>query len=442
LEISLRTPARRAVIVVMAVVLFTGIAAAAVALVPGHYKASAEVLLSPTRGANTTPLPTKLVRSLAAVADGATTDDAVAAVLGIDGDLGNRLSATAVGSTQVIRLTGIGETPDGAAAIAETGANQFISWLGGDGRAQGSLAAKTVPPEGETYPPRWTWLAAGGVVGLLAGLVLALRPRGEKRRISSISDLAAAADTSVLGVIGQNPDLEGSRSLLSLPTAHPVTEAMRIIRTNLKFLPGGDDIQLIVVTSPRPAEGKSTTSCSLAVSLAQTGASVVLLEGDLRRPQLAKYLGVSNEYGVTAVLVGQQRIDDALQPTQVVGLDVLTSGPTPPNPTEILQTTVMADLMLDLRDRYDFVIVDAPPVLPVADAPLLAALADGVVLVVRHDSTGVDQVQAALRRLHAVDAEVLGAVLTMSPRRTTQRYGYGYGYGESKVHKPKGKHIG
>lgn len=425
------TSARRAVTVLAAVAVFMGIAGAAVYYVPGHYVATASVLLSRTgHTVDKAPLPDTLMKSLATVAGGATIEDGVAALMGIDGELGDRLSAKWTAGTQLVTITAVGESSEDAARMAAVGANQFISWLETDGRAAGVLAEKTVPPDHETYPARWLWLTAGALLGLAIGAPLAFRPRGNRRKITSITDLSDAADAPVLGVVGTDIDLAGS-NLTALPTAHPLTEATRIIRTNLSYQPGAEDTRLIVVTSARPGEGKSTTSSTLAVSLAQTGASVVVLEGDLRKPQLARYMRVSNEIGVTAVLVGQASIEEAVQPTSIPGLDVLVSGPRPPNPTEILQTDVMADLMLDLRDRYDYVIVDAAPILPVADAALLAAIADGVVLVVRHDFNGIDQVTAAVERLHAVDAEVLGTVLTMSPRRATQRYGYGYGYGES-----------
>lgn len=430
------TTARRAVNLLSAAVLFTALATAAAILVPKHYVATADVLLAPPRSAGS--LAAGTVQSLATIAGGSTIDDAVETKLALPGTLGDRLSARQIGSTMVIRFTASATSADGAAAIAQTGADAFIHWLRHDGRASAALAARAVPPAQETYPPRWTWVVAGGLVGIALGIALMLRPRGDRRRVTSINDLAEAGGAPVLGVIGHTQDLAASPLVSSLPTGHPVTEAMRIIRTNLNFLPGAMNLRLIVVTSPRPAEGKSTTSCNLAISLAQTGASVVIVEGDLRKPSLAGYLGIKSKVGVTAVLVGRASLDAALQRTRVLGLDALTAGPRPSNPTEVLQTEAMADLLLDLRDRYDYVVVDAPPVLPVADAPLLAAIADGVVLVVRHDSTAVDQVQVSVERLHAVDAEVVGSVLTMSPRRATQRHGYGYGYGEGAP----GRHAG
>ena len=133
-----------------------------------------------------------------------------------------------------------------------------------------------------------------------------------------------------------------------------------------------------------PAEGKTTTTCNLAITLAQAGRRVVLVEGDLRRPRLAEYLGIEGAVGLTSVLIGRIAAEDALQPWGDIPLEVLASGPLPPNPSELLQSRAMELLLGDLERRADVVLVDAPPLLPVTDASILARMADGTVLVVRH----------------------------------------------------------
>jgi len=178
-----------------------------------------------------------------------------------------------------------------------------------------------------------------------------------------------------------------------------------------------------------PSEGKTTTACNLGLILAQAGQRVVLVEGDIRRPQLAEYLGLEGAVGLTSVLVGRVAPEDALQPWGDLPLEVLTSGPLPPNPSELLQSRAMELLLGELDRRADVVLIDAPPLLPVTDGALLARMSDGAVLVVRHGKTSVDQVRQAVDNLAKVDARLLGTVLTMAPAKGPDAYTYGYGYG-------------
>lgn len=165
---------------------------------------------------------------------------------------------------------------------------------------------------------------------------------------------------------------------------------------------------------------------NLALALAQGGEHVLLIECDLRRPRAARSLGLDAAVGVTTVLVGKATLAEALQ--EVDGLDVLAAGAIPPNPAELIQSGAMKDLLAEVRHRYDVVLMDAPPLLPVTDAALLAAQADGALVVVRHGKTTRDQLRGALQRLRQVDGAALGIVFNMTPR-SGGAYGYGYGYG-------------
>jgi non-specific protein-tyrosine kinase len=189
-----------------------------------------------------------------------------------------------------------------------------------------------------------------------------------------------------------------------------------------------------------PKEGKSTTACNLAIAMAQTGVRVCLVEGDLRRPRIADYLGVESAVGMTDVLIGRVPLEDALQSWGGGMLEVLPSGPLPPNPSELLSSRGMDELMRSLEERFDLVLVDAPPLLPVTDGAILSTLTDGAVLCVRARSTRKDQLEQAVGALRAVDAKILGVVLTMVPAKGPDAYqGYGYGYGsyKSDAHKPQ-----
>jgi capsular exopolysaccharide synthesis family protein len=174
-----------------------------------------------------------------------------------------------------------------------------------------------------------------------------------------------------------------------------------------------------------PGEGKTTTTVNLAISLAQAGQRVIVVEGDLRRPQLASYLGLEGAVGLTSVLIGRASLDEALQPWGEAGLQVLAGGPTPPNPSELLGSHGMHELLRTREGRADLVLLDSPPLLPVTDAALLSMVASGAVLVVRADRTRREQAHA-LDSLEAVGARVLGAVLNMAPTRGPDAYQYNY----------------
>ena len=175
-------------------------------------------------------------------------------------------------------------------------------------------------------------------------------------------------------------------------------------------------------------------AANLALALALAKQRVVLVECDLRRPQLARRLGLDGSTGTTTVLIGKAGMEDALQVYDATGLHVLVCGHVPPNPSELLQSAAMEKLLDELRDRFDVVILDAPPLLPVTDAALLAAEADGALVVVRHGQTTADQLTHSLERLAAVDAKPLGVVINQAPaKKSGAGYGYGYGYESDAV---------
>ena len=217
-------------------------------------------------------------------------------------------------------------------------------------------------------------------------------------------------------------------------TGAPVAaaEQFRELRTNLRFLDVDNHPTVIAVTSGMPGEGKSTVATNLALALADDGESVCLVDADLRRPQVASYLGenLQTAVGLSTVLAGEAEVDDVAQKVRAEGLSVITSGPQPPNPAELLGSQRFSALLAALSERYDYVIIDASPVLPVTDATLVAAAADGVLLAVRHANTTSDQLAQTSTNLHQVGAHVLGTVVTMSPLKVSGygRKGYGYGY--------------
>lgn len=267
----------------------------------------------------------------------------------------------------------------------------------------------------------------GIVLGLLLGFGIAVLRETLDTRVRSADDVVELADKPVLGAIGFDAGAKDHQLITDIESHAPRAEAFRVLRTNLQFIDVDSANKVFVLSSAVPGEGKTTTAVNLSISLAQAGIRTLLIEGDLRRPRAAAALGLDGVVGVTSVLVGKVKLDDALQQHEPSGLDFLASGPVPPNPAELLQSNAMRDLMKVVKDEYDVVIIDAPPLLPVTDAALLAREADGAILVVRHGKTTRDQVKGSMERLAQVGAALLGVVMNMTPAKS-RGYGYGYGY--------------
>ncbi len=271
-------------------------------------------------------------------------------------------------------------------------------------------------------------LTLAAILGLLLGLGLALVRELLDTTIKSPQDVTDAADAAILGTILFDSRAIKTPLVTDLELHSPRVEAFKMLRTNLQFVEIDRLSKVFVITSAVPSEGKTTTAVNLSITLAQAGQRVLLIEGDLRRPRVANYLKLEATVGLTTVLIGRIGVEDAVQPWGPDGLHVITSGSVPPNPAELLQSHVMQDTLVKLRERYDMIIIDAPPLLPVTDAALIAAQADGAVMVFRHGKTTKDQALGAVDRLRSVDARVLGCVLNMAPERGADSYAYGYGY--------------
>lgn len=192
----------------------------------------------------------------------------------------------------------------------------------------------------------------------------------------------------------------------------PVSEAYRTLRTNLDFSSLDKPIKTMLVTSAGPEEGKSTVLANLAVTTAQGGKKVILVDCDLRRPTLHNVFQLKNDVGLTTMVVDDAAVESPpLQDTGVQGLQVVSSGPLPPNPSELLGSRRMEEIIAALLERADVVLFDAPPVVAVTDAAVLATKVDGVLLVINAGGTKRDYAKAAKARLEKVNANLLGAVL-------------------------------
>jgi capsular exopolysaccharide synthesis family protein len=276
-------------------------------------------------------------------------------------------------------------------------------------------------------------LALGLLIGLGLGVAAAVLRDQFNTSVNGVSEVEQLIGAIPLGVVPYDA-MAQKQPLVTTDQFGGRAEAFRTLRTNLQFADVDDPPRVIAISSALPAEGKTTTACNIALTLAQSGARVILVEGDLRKPAVGKYLGISNAAGLTNVLAGQHELRDVIVGYQRDTLDVLPSGPTPPNPSEMLGSQQMRNLLSQLAAGYDVVIIDAPPLLPVTDAAVLAAAADGAILVIRHGKSRAEEVERATQALSSVNAKLIGTVLNFAPRRKRRGgydgYGYGYGYGD------------
>ncbi|HEY0839270.1 MAG TPA: polysaccharide biosynthesis tyrosine autokinase, partial [Vulgatibacter sp.] len=239
--------------------------------------------------------------------------------------------------------------------------------------------------------------------------------------LGMLPSLAPAGAKKELRADDPARDLYVARNPKSAPA-----EAIRSVRTNLLFMAPDRDLKRILVTSSSPQEGKSSVALNLAVAMAQNGSRVLLMDTDMRKPRLHRALGVSNERGLSSLLVNAAKISDSVKSTEVAGLSVLPCGPVPPNPAEMLHTPRFRELLEELSADFDRIILDSPPVVAAADAAVLSSQVDGVVYVARFKKTTKDLARRMMRNLHDVNAPILGVVLN-DVDLNSQEYGY-YSY--------------
>ncbi|WP_159882495.1 CpsD/CapB family tyrosine-protein kinase [Paenibacillus puerhi] len=213
----------------------------------------------------------------------------------------------------------------------------------------------------------------------------------------------------------------------------PISEAYRTLRTNIQFSAIDDELRVIMVTSAGPGEGKSTTLTNLAVAYAQADMKVVVIDADLRKPTMHHTFAVTNRWGLTSILSGQAQLSEVVQHTYVNNLSLITSGPIPPNPSEMLASKRMTALLEELKKVFDIILVDAPPTLAVTDSQIVATKCDGVLLVVDSGKVKRDMAIKAKANLDHVKARILGVVLNNMDRKNAESYYYYYyGADESK----------
>ena len=286
-----------------------------------------------------------------------------------------------------------------------------------------------------SHPRKRTTLPLALMFGLVLGGGLGYLRDWMDDRFRTLDEIPRAMAVPLLGTLPKredfaSPALLGQQALLEPES--DVAEACRTIRTAIFFGAPKDRCRTLLITSPAPGDGKSTLASNLAITMAQSGKRVLLLDADLRLPSQNSIFHVSNETGLTALLTGEATLDQAIRTTPVEGLEVLPSGPKPHNPSEILNSSMFTELLEVLSDRYDQVIIDSPPVMGVADARIIAASCDMTVLVLRAEKSTRRLSELSRDGLVSVGANVLGIVINDVTRQTGASYGY-YGYGRQRT---------
>jgi capsular exopolysaccharide synthesis family protein len=279
-------------------------------------------------------------------------------------------------------------------------------------------------PNSPVKPRRMLNISLACALGLLLGLLLAALADYLDDTIGDTEDMRRYLNLCVLGAVPRFkapglaliPD-QGERSVAA--------EAYRMLRTNIAFASLDQPARTVLITAAGQLEGKTTTTANLGITMAQEGRKVLLLDTDLRRPALHRLFHLDNSRGLTSVLLGSSALSDVIQAIETENLWVLTSGPLPPNPAELLNSAKMRELLARLRDDWDIVLCDSPPIVMAADAPILASILDGVVLVIEQHKTSRYIIAEAVSILRSARARLLGVAMN---KWRAERQGYYYYY--------------
>ncbi len=438
--------------ILLLVLLILGLAGGAgyAALQAPKYIASTQLYVSVrTEGAATgdlvqgTTFARQMVTSYVDVVDTALVLDPVIATLGLDttvAALAPHVTATTPLNTVLIDIAVTDGDPEQAAQIANAVGASFTNVVqnsleqptGATGTSPVliTVTEPAVAPSAPTSPNLRMLIALGALLGLAVGVGVAMLRTVLDSRIHTLHDIENVTDRPMLGGIAYDPDAQKRPLIVHADPRSPRAESFRTLRTNLQFLDVEGGARTFVISSAGPGEGKSTTTANLAIALAETGARVALLDGDLRLPRVADYMGLEGGVGLTDVLIGRIDVADALQKWGQKDLFVLTSGRVPPNPSELLGSAAMDQVLTSLGEYFDYVLIDAPPLLLVTDAAVIGKKARGVILVAASGKTKKQEFAGAVRTLTTAGVDLLGTVVTMLPTKGPDSYGYGsYTYG-------------
>lgn len=429
--------------------LLGGLAGAAVGLLmTPRYTTQTQFFVSTTDSGSTSEVfqgsqfAQQRVASYAGLLEGEELSARVIDDLGLDqstASLQDAIEVSPVPETVLIDVSVTDTSPERARAVVDSLSREFLDMVaeletpvgGTDSAVRVTVTDRPDLPTEASSPDLPRTLAAGVLGGLVLGALVAVARDLADRSVTSAEEAAALTGAPVVGVVVRDPVL-GSRSAEGGEVrSEQAAEGYRQVRANLQFLDVDEPPKVVMVSSAVPAEGKTTAVVNLGLALARAGHRVTVVEADLRKPRVVEYLGLVDGVGLTNLLTGSAGIEDVVQQHMTDGLSVIGAGPVPPNPGELLASSSMRAVLEKLRADNDFVLVDAPPLLPVADAIGLAAHTDGTLLSVRYGATPRQQVAAAAGRLERVGARTLGVLLNLVPPRAelASEHGYGHAYG-------------
>lgn len=379
------------------------------------------------------------VKSYAALVTSPSVLDSVVKELsiGIPRDrLVSRITATVPLNEIIIEIDALAETPQKAAELANAIAYQLTNVVrsieqptsGGASPVKLSIIQRGGIPVSPDSPRPLLNLALGLFIGLVLALGLALIRESLDVKIRSTKDVETLGQANILGGIVLDQQFQTNPLIVHSHPKSRRAEAFRQLRTNIEFVQGAQKRNSVVVTSAIPGDGKTTTVCNLAIALAQSGKRVLLIDCDLRKPKVDRYLGIEGSFGLTSVLIGKVKLEEVLHRWGNLYLHVLPAGKIPPNPSELLGSSNMANLLEQLEGSYDIILLDSAPLLPVTDAAVLSRITGGVAIVVGVGKTTKPQLRAALGHLQALDSTLLGFVMNKIPTKGVEAYQYNYSY--------------
>lgn len=421
---------------------------------PKQYRSYASVIVIPERGENTAEIVQgsnyvqNIVQSYAIMATTPYVLQPVVSQLQLDetpSKLAQRISVETPLNTVIIQIAVVDESPEEARRIGAAVTNSLIRAvsdvspkIGNNPAVHLKAISPATLPQAHVAPDNRLYAAGGLAVGLAIALAMVFLREQLRSRPRNTDDLSEFTDMAVLGEIPKLPreikTLPGA--VLQEPDGH-VAESLRAIAASLRFVSVGKTANVIIVTSARPSDGKSSFATALGVTLAESGRRTLVVDADLRNPSVADMVGIEGSVGLTTILLHDCDFDEAVQGWGHKNLRILAGGALSPNPGQLISSGQLTDVIAAARSRFDTVIIDTSPVLPVSDALWLAPLADGVIVVAHARKTQIRAIRAAVDALASARATVLGLVLNATHVDPDSRYhGANYAtYGQRAIAK-------
>lgn len=358
----------------------------------------------------------------------------------------NKVNVNLVKDTEIIKIQVTDNNPILAADIANETAVVFMDSVKTIMNVENvQVIDKAQVPKSPIKPRPMLNMAIAGVLGLMAGMFLVFLLEFLDNTLKTPEDIEKHLGLAVIGAIPTVKQEQDRLVTLNNPKS-PISEAFRTLRTNIQFSSIDKEIKTLVVTSSSPTEGKSTISSNLAITISQSDKKVLLIDCDLRKPTVHKTFGLDNQKGLTNILMGEELSDALNKNEDLENLLILTSGPIPPNPAELIGSKKMKVFLDKIRGEYDMIILDSPPVGLVTDSAVLSTIVDGLILVGAVAQTDIEIAKQSKELLKKVNSNIIGVVLNKVPIEGRSYYKYHYYqyydyYGEDDKQKEKKKKV-